>query len=208
MRLLFLTGSLIAIAACAAPPAPTTAPLSAPFPGGALVDLSHTYDRSTVFWPTAESFRLDVVADGDTPAGYYYAANNFFSSEHGGTHLDAPVHFARGAQSVDQVPLDRLFGEAYLVDVTAAAAADADYQVTTADLQRAEAAQGPIPPSAILLLRTGFSQRWPDAARDGWWRTARSRPSGSTPPASISASRRCSSRTGCSTSATCRPSRT
>ncbi len=129
------------------------------------MDLSHTYDRTTVFWPTADAFRLDVVADGDTPDGYYYAANNFFSSEHGGTHLDAPVHFARGAQAVDQVPLERLFGEAYVVDVTAQAAQNADYQVSVEDLQRAEAAQGPIPPTAILLLRTGFSQRWPDAVR-------------------------------------------
>lgn len=154
-------------AACtAAPPAPAPAPApAAAFPSGALVDLSHTYDRSTVFWPTADAFRLDVVADGETPDGYYYAANNFFSSEHGGTHLDAPVHFARGAQTVDQVPLDRLMGEAYVVDVTAKAAADADYQITTADLQAAEAAQGPIPATAILLLRTGFSQRWPDAVR-------------------------------------------
>jgi kynurenine formamidase len=37
--------------------------------------------------------------------------------------------------------------------------------VSVEDLQRAEAARGPIPPTAILLLRTGFSQRWPDAAR-------------------------------------------
>ena len=168
---LSIAAALLALPRAAAPAAPPPPPAAAPaapappFPGGTLVDLSHTYDRTTVFWPTADTFRLDVVADGDTPAGYYYAANNFFSSEHGGTHLDAPVHFARGAQAVDQVPLDRLFGEAYLVDVTAAAAQDADYQVSVADLQRAEAAQGPIPPSAILLLRTGFSQRWPDAVR-------------------------------------------
>ena len=70
-----------------------------------------------MFWPTAESFRLDKVADGVTPDGYYYAANNFFTSEHGGTHLDAPVHFAQGAQTVDQIPLERFFGEAYVVDV-------------------------------------------------------------------------------------------
>jgi kynurenine formamidase len=167
MRLFPVTIVVVLTSACAAPPA-STPPAPAPaasFPGGSLVDLSHTYDRHTVFWPTADPFRLDVVADGDTPAGYYYAANNFFSSEHGGTHLDAPVHFARGAQTVDQVPLDRLFGEAYVVDVTAAAASDADYQVTVADLQRAETAQGAIPPAAILLLRTGFSQHWPDAGR-------------------------------------------
>jgi kynurenine formamidase len=158
------------LAGCACTPQPATPPAAASppaasFPDGTLVDLSHTYDRSTVFWPTADPFRLDVVADGDTPAGYYYAANNFFSSEHGGTHLDAPVHFARGGQTVDQVPLERLLGEAYVVDVTAAAAGNADYQVSVEDLQRAEAGQGPIPPTAILLPRTGFSQRWPDASR-------------------------------------------
>jgi kynurenine formamidase len=165
---LSIAATLLACCACtpapSAPPAATSPP-AAPFPGGTLVDLSHTYDRTTVFWPTADTFRLDVVADGDTPDGYYYAANNFFSSEHGGTHLDAPVHFSRGAQTVDQVPLERLFGEAYVVDVTAASAQSADYQVSVEDLQRAEAAQGAIPATAILLLRTGFSERWPDAVR-------------------------------------------
>ena len=167
MRLLTVAATLAAAIACAQPQPSATAPLAAalPFPPGALIDLSHTYDRTTVFWPTADAFRLEVVADGDTPGGYYYAANNFFSSEHGGTHLDAPVHFSRGGQTVDQVPLDRLFGDAYVVDVTAQAAQNPDYQVSVEDLQQAEAARGQIPPTAILLLRTGFSQRWPDAAR-------------------------------------------
>jgi kynurenine formamidase len=151
---------------------PTSTPASSPapaaaagFPSGSLVDLSHTYDGTTIFWPTAATFRLEKVADGVTPGGYYYAANNFSSSEHGGTHLDAPVHFARGAQTVDQVPLDRLVGAAYVVDVTEQAATNADFQVGVDDLTRAEQAQGPIPRDAIVLLRTGFSTRWPDAAR-------------------------------------------
>jgi kynurenine formamidase len=171
MRLPLTAALALALAACRAAPAPAPAAAApdtasaAAFPRGTVVDLSHTYDRTTVFWPTAETFRLDVVADGDTPQGYYYAANNFFTSEHGGTHLDAPVHFARGAQAVDQIPLDRLMGEAYVVDVTDQATRTADYQVSVADLQNAEAAHGPIPPESILLLRTGFSSRWPDAAR-------------------------------------------
>lgn len=156
-------------AACQTPAPPAAPPAASPspsvFPAGRLVDLSHTYDRSTVFWPTADTFRLETVADGMTPGGYYYAANNFFSSEHGGTHLDAPVHFAQGAQSVEQIPLDRLVGAAYVVDVTDRANANADHQVSVEDLQRAEVAQGPIPRDAIVLLRTGFSARWPDAAR-------------------------------------------
>ena len=161
---------LLCIGGCAQPQAPAPAATTPPaatvaFPAGTLVDLSHTYDKTTVFWPTAESFRLDKVADGVTPDGYYYAANNFFTSEHGGTHLDAPIHFAQGAQSVDQIPLDRLFGEAYVVDVVGKADANADYQVTTEDFQQAEKAQGQIPEGAIVLLRTGFSRRWPDAVK-------------------------------------------
>jgi len=135
------------------------------FPDGEIVDLSHTFDASTVFWPTAAPFRLEKVADGVTPGGYYYAANNFFTSEHGGTHIDAPVHFAEGGETVDRIPLTRLVAPAVVIDVTEAAAANADYQVSAADLQRAEQRDGPIPAGAILLIRSGFSTRWPDAAR-------------------------------------------
>ena len=91
--------------ACGRPEPPT-------FPQGELVDLSHTYDAQTIYWPTAEGFRLRKDADGVTPAGYYYAANSLFTSEHGGTHIDAPIHFAQGAPSVDQIPLTRLMGQA------------------------------------------------------------------------------------------------
>jgi kynurenine formamidase len=146
-----------------APPPPATAP--AAFPAGTVVDLSHAYDAQTIVWPTSEKFRLDKVSDGVTDAGYYYAANNFFSAEHGGTHLDAPVHFAQGKQSVDQIPVDRLVGPTVVVDVSAASERNADYQVTVEDLQAAEKADGQIPDGSIVLLRTGFSQRWPDAAR-------------------------------------------
>jgi kynurenine formamidase len=154
--------TLVAIAGLAA--VACSQPVPQRFPAGQVVDLSHAYDANAIFWPTAEPFRLDKVADGVTSAGYYYAANNFFTSEHGGTHVDAPIHFAQGHQTVDAIPIERLLGEAVVVDVTKAAEADADYQVSVADLQRAEQ-NARIPPDAILLIRTGFSRRWPDAVR-------------------------------------------
>ena len=108
---------------------------------------------------------MTVVNDGETPAGFYYAANNFSTAEHGGTHIDAPVHFARGRHAVDEIPLENLVGPAVVVDVTEQSSKDADYQVTTADLEKFEAAHGRIPDGSILLIRTGFSSRWPDASR-------------------------------------------
>ena len=158
-RVLLVLTALLVIG-CSRPP--DTAPV---FPSGPVIDLSHSYDAQTIFWPTAERFRLDKVADGITPGGYYYAANNFFTAEHGGTHLDAPVHFAQGHHAVDQIPADRLLGPAVIVDVRDQASRDADYQVTVDDITRAERDNGQLPADAILLLRTGFSERWPDAAR-------------------------------------------
>ena len=138
---------------------------AAPFPDGVIVDLSHTYDENTVFWPTAEGFKLEVESAGFTEKGYYYAANSFSTAEHGGTHLDAPIHFAAGAPSTDEIPLERLVGPGVVVDVSAACAADADYQIGIEDVARWEAANGQTVDGKIVLFRTGYAEHWPDARR-------------------------------------------
>ncbi len=160
LPLIALAPTLACAPAAPAPGAPPSGPLQ-----GALVDLSHEYSAEAIFWPTAESFRLDVVASGTTPAGYYYAANNFATSEHGGTHLDAPIHFAEGRWTVEQIPIERLVGDAVVVDVSAACATQPDYQVSVADLTGWEGANGRIDEGAIVLIRTDYSRRWPDAEK-------------------------------------------
>jgi kynurenine formamidase len=159
MKPVLLAVLAISVASCAAPED------SPRWPEGPPIDLSHDYSDQTVFWPTAEGFKLDKVAEGITELGYYYAANNFSTSEHGGTHIDAPVHFARGRRSVDQIPLDQLIGSGIVVDVTAACDTQPDYRVTTDDFTRWEQSNGEIPTGAIVLIRTGYSRFWPDASR-------------------------------------------
>lgn len=106
-----------------------------------------------------------MVARGVTEGGYYYAANDFSMAEHGGTHLDAPIHFAEGRHTADQIPVDRLVGAAVVVDVSNRATTNPDYQITVSDLEAWEAANGPIPDGSIVLLRTGWGARWPDRER-------------------------------------------
>jgi kynurenine formamidase len=159
---------VLAVVVCGCSPPPAEAPAAVPapaFPAGELVDLSHSYDAQTIFWPTSEPFRLETVSNGQTPAGYFYAANNFSMAEHGGTHIDAPVHFGSGKLTVDHIPLDRLIGATVVVEVVSQAEGNADYLVTAEDLQAWEKEHGRIPQDAILLIRTGYSSRWPDAAR-------------------------------------------
>jgi kynurenine formamidase len=130
-----------------------------------LVDLSHPFNRRTIYWPTARRFTLTKVAEGETEGGWFYAANNFAAAEHGGTHLDAPIHFARGGETADAVPLRRLAGPAVNVDVRAPSAADRDHLVSVADLTAWEARNGRIAGRSMVLLRTGWERRWPDAER-------------------------------------------
>jgi kynurenine formamidase len=134
-------------------------------PARALVDLTHVFDSETVYWPTEEGFVLERGFAGVTEGGYYYEAHRFRAAEHGGTHLDAPIHFAAGRATADAVPLERLFGPAVVVDVSKACAADPDYAVTIADLEAFEAAHGRIQAGSIVLLRTGWGRFWPDRAR-------------------------------------------
>src|SRR6266540_1886703 len=136
-----------------------------PFTGGRWIDLTHEFSAQTLYWPTAEPFTLEAEFHGQTPKGYFYAANRYRASEHGGTHIDAPIHFAEGHKTVDQLTIDQLIGAAVVVDVTAKAQKDADYQITVADLKTFEEEHGRIPNGAILLFHTGFARHWPDAKK-------------------------------------------
>jgi len=168
--------AVMALAAGCAGPAtePGTEPassgqLSAEAPAaplaGEVIDLTHPFDEETIYWPTEEGFVLERGPAGVTDAGFYYEAHRFRSAEHGGTHLDAPIHFAEGKWTADQIPVARLIGPGALIDVSAQAAADRDYQVTAADFEAWEAEHGRLPDGAIVLLSTGFGAFWPDRER-------------------------------------------
>jgi kynurenine formamidase len=159
MRRLVIAVSLVPFLGCRAPS------IAERLSRGQWIDLTYTFDSSTIYWPTAQPFHLTVVSAQRVPAGFYYAANNFSAAEHGGTHLDAPVHFAEHRYSTDQIPLSRLMGPAVVIDVSGKADSSADFLVPEADLSAWEAAHGPIPEGSIVLIRTGWGKRWPDRAR-------------------------------------------
>jgi kynurenine formamidase len=132
---------------------------------GQIIDLTHPFDEQTIYWPTADGFKLERLKYGITEKGYFYASNQFAAAEHGGTHIDAPIHFAQGQKTVDQIPLERLIGEGAVVDVRQQCAADRDYQISVADLRNWEEANQQTLAQRIVLLHTGYSQYWPDRAK-------------------------------------------
>jgi len=168
---LFLSGLL---AGCTAPAPPAasetaeTAAAAAPLDltGYELVDLTYPFGEDTIYWPTAPSgFELEQLAHGPTDAGFFYAANAFSAPEHGGTHLDAPVHFAEGQRTAAEIPVQELIGPAVVIDVAEPAAADPDYRLQPGDVAAWESEHGEVPAGSIVLLRTGWGERWPDRKR-------------------------------------------
>ena len=127
-----------------------------------LVDLTHPFDDNAIYWPTAKPFTWEKESWGRNAQGDWYTAGRYSASEHGGTHLDAPIHFAEGRQTVDQIPVEKLIGPAIVIDVSEAVLKDRDYRLSPADIAAWEVSHGRIPAGSIVLVRTGWEKHWGD----------------------------------------------
>ncbi len=154
--------AIVLAQATVAPPREETT--AARLASGTWLDLTHPFDAATIYWPTEKGFQFEPGNNGPNPKGYYYAANRFATAEHGGTHLDAPRHFAEGRHTADQIELERLVGVAAVIDVREKCAANPVYEITADDFVAWEEAHGRQLVDVIVLLRTGWSERWGDRA--------------------------------------------
>jgi kynurenine formamidase len=128
-----------------------------------VLDLSYAISDKLVPWPgDAKYFEAKVNATIEKN-GYF--TRSFWMLEHYGTHLDAPAHFPPGKITVDQIPVKQLFGPAVVIDVRAESGKDADYRLTPARVEEWEKSHVRIPEGAIVILRTGWSSRWPDVQK-------------------------------------------
>jgi kynurenine formamidase len=134
-----------------------------PLSGMLWIDLTYSFDSTTLYWPNNKTgFEHHQDAAGITPSGYYYSSFSYCTPEHGGTHLDAPIHFAEQKLTVDQIPLDQLTGGAIVIDVSKNALQNRDYLISIADIENWEKINGTIPDEAIVLFNTGYGKFYPN----------------------------------------------
>lgn len=126
-----------------------------------VLDLTYAINDKLVPWPGDEKWFEARINASVEKNGYF--TRSFWMLEHYGTHLDAPAHFPPGKATVDQIPAKQFFGPAVVLDVRAEGAKDADYQLPPAGVKDWEKRHGRISEAAIVLLRTGWASRWPDA---------------------------------------------
>ncbi len=130
-----------------------------------LVDLTYPFSEETHHWPTAKPFHLEKVSEGRTPAGYWYSSYDYSGSEHVGTHMDAPFHFAEGKWTAEQIPLARTMGPGVVIDLRRKTETNADYLFRVDDLRVWEKNHGRIAPGSIVLVHTGWGKYWGDRKR-------------------------------------------
>jgi kynurenine formamidase len=119
-----------------------------------LIDLTLTFRRGMrgVDWDTAHT----VERDG-------WNARTLHLYSHAGTHMDAQTHFAAGPETIDQIPLERCTGPAWVVDVPSL------QPRASIDVSHLAAIATQVQPGDSLLLRTGWSAyaTQPQIYRDG-----------------------------------------
>ena len=124
-----------------------------------VVDLTHTLDGKTPTYEPSDSPAYQAKAVATVEKDGYFA-REISLPEHFGTHLDAPAHFVGGLWTVDQIPVERLVAPLVVMDVTAGAKTNPDYQVSLADISKYEEAHGQIPMNAVVMAYTGWDSRW------------------------------------------------
>jgi len=125
-----------------------------------LLDMTYQYDENTIYWPTANPFKLTKGTWGINDKGYWYASNEYSAAEHGGTHADAPKHFGQNGRTMEQVPLSEWIGPAVSIDVTGKCEQNRDYLLTVDDILDWEAAYGEIPDGAWVIMYTGIGTKY------------------------------------------------
>ncbi len=125
-----------------------------------LVDMTYPFSEESIYWPTDKPFTPTVVFKGISEGGWWYSSNEYAASEHGGTHVDASIHFFEKGRTIGQIPLQEWIGPAAKIDVTKKCLSDRDYQLSVRDILAWEKKHGRIPKGAWVIMYSGIDGRF------------------------------------------------
>lgn len=158
--IVFAIGVVITAAFLAGSEARAT-PDAQPLTDWHVIDLTQPLTSNIPIWPGDPAFEVEAWATYEVD---YYFINRISIGEHSGTHWGTPNTFIEGARSAGMIPVDELVVPAVVIDVRAQADADVDYRVSVDDITTWEAENGEVPAGSVVILYTGWQDKWDDPA--------------------------------------------
>ena len=124
-----------------------------------VVDLTQPLTHDIPIWPGDPAFEIEAWASYEED---YYFINRIAIGEHSGTHWGTPNTFIEGGRSADMIPANELVVPAVVIDIRDKGTEDADYRLTGEDVEAWEAENGQIPAGVVVILFTGWQDKWTD----------------------------------------------
>ncbi|WP_231943156.1 cyclase family protein [Calothrix sp. NIES-3974] len=122
-----------------------------------IIHLSHVINTNMPQWPDDPATKFTSFADIEQQ-GYFL--RELCIGEHSATHMNVPRSFYPDGTSIDKYPAAKLVLAAVTIDIRRLVEQNPDYLLTVADIQAWEHQHGIIPPHSLVLLNTGWSQKW------------------------------------------------
>jgi len=124
-----------------------------------VIDLSRELRPGMPVWPGDPPAELETIASIDREG---YLLRRLACGEHTGTHIGTAAHFHADGTTADALEPAMLIRPAIMIDVAARVRENADYHLDVAAVEHWEREHGRIPPGAVVLLGTGWGERWDD----------------------------------------------
>lgn len=125
-----------------------------------IIDLSHSVKENSISKTAGYSFQKEPIRSQKNGVDFFEYKLSFPDTI--STNMETSGHFVEAGNSVDKLPLAKLIGYGAVFDIHEMVKQNPSYQLSKKDIDIWESKHGSIPTEAILLIYTGWSNKWPD----------------------------------------------
>jgi len=130
------------------------------------IDLTHRITPDIPVWKGFAPSRFSPALNPETGQPYTYAGDGFeatayqLATDQFGTQLDPPAHWDPNYPAIDELPATYAVRPLVVISIVKQVAKDPSYALKVSDVKAFEKRHGRIPRGSVVMVRSGWSDRW------------------------------------------------